>query len=56
MKIKIGDLTLRQYYFICGSHDKYLGCKTCPLNKDGICLAHSWHKDKEVDIPEELLK
>ena len=64
VKIKIGDLTLKQFRHICDTSS----CETCPLRLEftklhgmgfgcKVDFMVSMHlEDEEVDISEELLK
>ena len=54
MKVKFGDLTVRQMYNICINQT---GCDSrCPLF--GLCDNEPWMSDlgKEIDFPDEEVK
>lgn len=53
MKVKIGDLTVRQMKAIC---DIYSSCDGCPLLE--FCDHQPWrlNLNKEIDLPDEEVK
>ena len=54
MKIKIGDLTIKQVHRIC---EKCGRCSNCPIESCcNTAIIMSWNIEKEIEIPEELLK
>lgn len=54
MKVKFGDLTVRQMKAICGTHSSCGDC--CPLFM--LCDNQPWMQslDKEIDLPDEEVK
>ena len=56
MKIKVGDITLKQYHALCHHHF----CDKCPLSPEDIdfaCKAYFPRYDNDiVEIPDELLE
>ena len=57
MKIKLGDMTAKQLYYICSSRPV---CTNCPLKYSGACEAFGnpslYEIDKEIDLPDEEVK
>ena len=51
MKIRIGDITLEQFYNICNEHPT---CDNCPLRGRTMCLCDEY--DLEINIPDKYLK
>lgn len=56
MKIKVGDLTVKQLHSIC-----QVACKACPLHcgaGDNIACMSDYpeYDDYEVDIPDDLIE
>ena len=51
MKIRIGDITLEQFYNICNDHPT---CDNCPLSGSTWCLRDEY--DLEVDIPDKYFE
>ena len=51
MKIRIGDITLEQFYNICNDHP---ACDNCPLRGRAICLSDEY--DLEVNIQDKYFK
>lgn len=57
MKIKFGDLTVRQFRSICLKTNHT--CDNCPLSKRGQCipvdfaLHHTDYNDEEIELPDE---
>lgn len=54
MKVKFGDLTVRQLHDICLHQDD---CPNCPIRNLYTCMAQrcpqTYDPDKAIDLPEE---